>query len=319
MVCSYAGSKTIKQCLDSLVGQKTDHTYEILIIDDGSTDGTSEVVKFWLENYNGAIKVRHICFENGGLSMARNRGIDNSVYELVAFIDEDAIAHEGWVDGIMKEFNANPKVNVVGGEVFLRNAKNPVATWIYDAFVLPYMADEKSVIGTNMSFRKSLLIDLGGFVTDFTYRGDETVLFKKAPDQLVIKRSKDVIVFHDQPESFRHWLKNRYENGFYGVGADLYVSKMPLPMVILKFVFIFVASFLIGYLYGFFVGMVALLFIFLMDLVRTVLNESHLPKSSKRYKKALWKLIGEYYYLRGFISGFQKFAFYKWSDPYRFE
>ena len=63
------------------------------------------------------------------------------------------------------------------------------------------MSDPNSIIGTNMSFRKSFLKQTGGFQPEFTYRGDESVLFEKSKNILVKGRSNDVVVKHFQPDN----------------------------------------------------------------------------------------------------------------------
>ena len=92
----------------------------------------------------------------------------------MAFIDEDAIADNKWVE-ILTTFEEYPEVNTLGGDVKLLNNDNQTAVWIYYIYVVPYMSVPSSIIGTNMSFKRSFLLENNGFVTDFTYRGDETV------------------------------------------------------------------------------------------------------------------------------------------------
>src|SRR5437868_3883403 len=73
----------IKRALDSVLAQ-TSGDFELLVIDDGSTDGGGEIIARWSDP-----RVRLIRQENAGPAQARNRGIDEATADLVAFLDAD--------------------------------------------------------------------------------------------------------------------------------------------------------------------------------------------------------------------------------------
>lgn len=85
VIPAYNTEKYISECLDSIIKQKTSD-YEVLIIDDGSTDGTAKICDDYAKN-NKQISVFHI--KNGGVSNARNRGITEAKGELIWFVDSD--------------------------------------------------------------------------------------------------------------------------------------------------------------------------------------------------------------------------------------
>lgn len=80
----YNVEKYIKKCLDSVLNQ-TYNNYEIIIINDGSTDNTSKI----LESYKSDKKIKIINQENKGLSNARNTGVSNAKGDYILFIDSD--------------------------------------------------------------------------------------------------------------------------------------------------------------------------------------------------------------------------------------
>ena len=81
----YNGEKTLGRCLDSLLGQDfTD--YEIVLINDGSRDGSDAVCQVYAGKYP---QIHYICQENGGVSAARNRALDSARGEYVLFVDCD--------------------------------------------------------------------------------------------------------------------------------------------------------------------------------------------------------------------------------------
>ena len=85
IVPAYNVEQTIKKCLDSLLEQEdTNIKYEILVVNDGSTDNTRDVVL----SYN-TTKIRFFEKENGGLSDARNYGLERAQGDYIVFVDSD--------------------------------------------------------------------------------------------------------------------------------------------------------------------------------------------------------------------------------------
>lgn len=89
----------ICQCMDSVVSQKTVFQVEILVIDDGSTDASAELLKA----YEGLPQVQVIHKENGGLSSARNEGIRRARGRYLLFLDSDDYLTEGCIDAAIKK------------------------------------------------------------------------------------------------------------------------------------------------------------------------------------------------------------------------
>lgn len=94
IVPAYNCENTVGQCVESLLAQ-TYPRCEIIVIDDGSTDGTSAV----LQKYTG--KIKYIYQENGGVSAARNRGIFEAQGEYLVFCDSDDYVSETYVEDMV--------------------------------------------------------------------------------------------------------------------------------------------------------------------------------------------------------------------------
>lgn len=82
----YNVEKYLKECLDSILAQ-TYNDYEMILVDDGSTDGSSEICELYKSIYSD--KIVFISKENGGLSSARNFGINNAKGKYLIFVDSD--------------------------------------------------------------------------------------------------------------------------------------------------------------------------------------------------------------------------------------
>lgn len=85
IIPAYNAEKTIEKCIESVISQ-TYSNIEIIVIDDGSKDNTSSVVKKMAEVDN---RIRLISIPNGGVSHARNMGIDNATGDYITFVDSD--------------------------------------------------------------------------------------------------------------------------------------------------------------------------------------------------------------------------------------
>lgn len=99
----YNAEKTISKCIDSVLCQ-TYQDFEILLINDGSPDNSEEVCLKYAESDE---RVRYIKKENGGVSTARNRGINEAKGEYVSFIDSDDWIEPETLDVLFKSAKAN--------------------------------------------------------------------------------------------------------------------------------------------------------------------------------------------------------------------
>ncbi|MCS6132371.1 glycosyltransferase [Clostridium botulinum] len=98
----YNVEQYLKKCLDTLINQnQSKYNYEIICINDGSTDNSFEILKNYQKKYSSRIKVIDIC--NLGVSNARNIGIDNSIGKYITFVDSDDWVDHKFVDFLMQE------------------------------------------------------------------------------------------------------------------------------------------------------------------------------------------------------------------------
>src|SRR5580704_10785331 len=109
VVCSYNGARTIGNTLESIHRQTARDIAEVIVVDDGSTDGTAEVARA-----HGAHVIVHPA--NRGLAAARNTGVSATRADIVAFTDDDCLPTQTWLEDLLALYEA-PDVVAAGGAV----------------------------------------------------------------------------------------------------------------------------------------------------------------------------------------------------------
>lgn len=99
VVPAYNVASYIEECVNSILSQKTVFSFKVIIVNDGSTDNTRNILK----KYEGHQNVEIVDQENGGLSKARNTGIHQIDARYVMFVDSDDIVCAGAIDILMKQ------------------------------------------------------------------------------------------------------------------------------------------------------------------------------------------------------------------------
>ena len=102
----FNGEKTISETIRSILNQ-TFQDLEILIINDGSTDNTLEILSEFEDE-----RIKIFSYENGGLPVARNRGIEQSSGDFVTFLDADDLWEPEKLEEQLKSLRHNPKAGV---------------------------------------------------------------------------------------------------------------------------------------------------------------------------------------------------------------
>lgn len=173
VVAAYNAARTLRTCLRAL--EQLNHPdYEVLLVDDGSTDGTADLVR----EFPTVRYVRHP--ENLGLSEARNTGIQLATGEVVAFTDADCRPDEDWLDHLVHDLVTQGTAGI-GGHNLLPPDDSALAAAVMAApgGPLQVMLDDREaehLPGCNMAFWRSTLLEVGGFDPVFRRAGDDVDL-----------------------------------------------------------------------------------------------------------------------------------------------
>jgi glycosyltransferase involved in cell wall biosynthesis len=197
-------SALLRVTIESLINQDiSPNIYEVLIVDNGSTDDTKETSQRIMKATANR-QIRYIFDPEPGLLTGRHRGALEAEGELLVFVDDDIEATSGWLQAIFDTFKS-PRVQLVGGRNLPKFEVRPPAwlqsfwevahnggcscTWLslLDLGARELEIDPNYVWGLNFAIRKSALHDLGGFHPDCMpqalqrFQGDgETGLTMKA-------------------------------------------------------------------------------------------------------------------------------------------
>jgi GT2 family glycosyltransferase len=167
VVCTRNRVQSFKRSFEALVCSTTAHPWELVIVDNGSTDGTDEYLKSIRARKLNGPSVITTLEPKRGLAAARNRGWRTSTGRIVAFTDDDCYVSKDFVDAILAVFEENSEIGFLGGRILLYDSSDRRLA-INDSdnrlYLKPYeFFPAGAVQGANMAFRRSVLERIGGF------------------------------------------------------------------------------------------------------------------------------------------------------------
>lgn len=215
VICTRNRSRKLKQTLQSirLLEKDASRMFEVVVVDNASDDDTRLVAEGEAGNGLDLVVVSE---PEVGVSRARNRGISSAKGDVVIFIDDDVELPTDFLTEYVRAWQRWPEAAVIGGRVILKWVSSRPG-WLNDDLsgllgMTTSLEEHKcsgprfDIIGCNMSFRRAIFSDVGGFNVALGYRGDNLAGNEEADLLRRIERAGGTIV-----HSVRPWLHHLIE------------------------------------------------------------------------------------------------------------
>jgi glycosyltransferase involved in cell wall biosynthesis len=230
VICTRNRGEILGDCISSLIESDfPTEQYELVVVDDGSTDDTAAVVKAFQTGTNSSkgeknpVNIHYRPMAHGGVNAARNAGIKNCSGEVVLFIDDDEEVPPDYLKRLWKSFTANPEASGIGGPLKERSGTklgtcNGCAS-LADASMGKKKDHVKCLIGGNMALRAESFHKVGLFDPEISGLGDEGEWFRRAAG----------LSFLYDPDL---WVWHRRDNlSLLGLCRHSFVQGLALPLV----------------------------------------------------------------------------------------
>jgi glycosyltransferase involved in cell wall biosynthesis len=177
VISTYNRCEMLSVALDRLLNQQgAGASYEVIVVDNNSTDRTRQVVESLIALGHSNL---HYLFEpEQGVSHARNAGIQRARAPIIAFADDDVVVAQDWIESIKREFDAHPMADCIGGKVLPEWKSEPPA-WLtrehWSPLALQDYGDEPfyvnvqsplCLVSANVSFRREVFSRIGPFAPE---------------------------------------------------------------------------------------------------------------------------------------------------------
>ncbi|MFD6416511.1 bifunctional polysaccharide deacetylase/glycosyltransferase family 2 protein [Streptomyces sp. NPDC060194] len=210
LVPAYNEAVGIESTVRSLVA--SDHPIEIIVIDDGSSDGTADIVEAM-----GLPNVRVVRQENAGKPAALNNGIRHARYNIVVMMDGDTVFEPDTVRELVQPFG-DDRVGAVAGNAKVGNRNKLIGAWQHIEYVMGFNLDRRmydvlrcmpTIPGAVGAFRRTALNRVGG-MSDDTLAEDTDITMALHRDGWRVVYAEKARAWTEAPESVQQLWSQRY-------------------------------------------------------------------------------------------------------------
>lgn len=190
VIPAYNEEKYINTCLESVV-KNGGELYEIIVVNNTSTDRTPEIAA----RFN---RVRVVIESKKGITRARQRGVEESSGDIIAFIDADTKMQKHWVKKIIAEFQKDEKLVCLSGPYIYYDVSvlAKIFVWLYwNIFArIAYLFTGYMVVGGNFAVSRKALEKIGGFDPNISFYGEDTDTARRLHKVGKVKFSQKLII-----------------------------------------------------------------------------------------------------------------------------
>ena len=225
VVPTYNSLETLQQTIEGLLGQNyPSDRYEIIIIDDGSTDGTTD----YLEQMGRQGRLFFQPQTHKGPGGARNHGARLGHGEILAFIDSDCLPASNWLTALAKGYEAPQSPDAVGCPIEI----TPFDHWLYHFYLCQKKRHRNNHLPTplfldtaNASFRRSAFLAVGGFDERFPFAFEDIDLgYRLRLAGYCLQTTLEAVVWHYEPDSLFRMMHKSFQ---YGQGQEIFRRYHP--------------------------------------------------------------------------------------------
>jgi cellulose synthase/poly-beta-1,6-N-acetylglucosamine synthase-like glycosyltransferase/peptidoglycan/xylan/chitin deacetylase (PgdA/CDA1 family) len=211
VVPAYNEAVGIERAVRSLVTSDYPE-FEVIVVDDGSTDGTAELVEAL-----GLSNVLVLRQPNRGKPAALNRGIQAARHPVVVMVDADTVFEPGTLRNLVQPF-ASPEIGGVSGNTKVGNRRSLLGRWQHIEYVMGFNLDRRlydtlqcmpTVPGAIGAFRRQTLLDVGG-VSSATLAEDTDLTLAVGRAGWRVVYVEDARAWTEAPSSLRALWRQRY-------------------------------------------------------------------------------------------------------------
>lgn len=220
----YNRPQLLQSCLTPLLRQSYPlERYEIIVVDDGSTDDTGQRAEALLQSWEGTARV--ISKPNGGPASARNAGLHLSTAEVIVFIDSDCIANQTWLTELITALQLS-KADGIGAPVVGMNTDGWVSRYVEFTGLIHHRVKQGKVAyltTPNTAFLRSSLLAVNGFdERGHRYNAEDADLSFRLLDRgFMLAVTTSAAVQHEHRQSVTSLFRTLY---YYGRGNYLYAQ-----------------------------------------------------------------------------------------------
>lgn len=177
VIPAFNEEKYIGSCLDELITTAGNDIYEIIVVDNASTDKTAAVA----HRYKGVKVVKE---KQKGLTKARQAGLLAAKGDLIAYIDADTHVKKGWFHRVIREFEKNPRLVCLSAPYNLYDVSQwkRVLVWSWWnllAYPTYRLLMQYMVLGASFVAKRSVLLKIGGFDESVAFYGEDTNIARR--------------------------------------------------------------------------------------------------------------------------------------------
>jgi glycosyltransferase involved in cell wall biosynthesis len=198
IVPAYNEARHISKCLDSLLRQDFD-SFEVVVVDDGSVDGTSEVVKQYVLRYPGKVRLLRLR-KNLGAGNARNIGALYARGKVITFLDADMEFPSAFLSTLVGPILKGLTHATCSGEERIVNTDNPWVKVQAQRFKGMFSVERTGFV---RAISRELFLKFGGYDARFGYFDDQTLHLRTGITAAVVK---EACLYHYNPDTAREVL-----------------------------------------------------------------------------------------------------------------